>query len=93
MKQKHDDDDNKKKEKGLEKKVAAEETIIAELELIGADENGNKGLKGYNIKGKEGRETAEEKIPWVDLDDHSRFSVAISDPYYALDPTNPPFKK
>ncbi|KAH0933748.1 hypothetical protein HID58_010865 [Brassica napus] len=100
MKQKDDDDDDddddSKKKKGLEEKVAAEERSIAELELIGADENGgdgSKGLKGYNIIKGKGREMAEEKIPWADPDDDSRFSAAISDHNYTLDPANPRFKR
>ncbi|CAN6981176.1 unnamed protein product, partial [Brassica oleracea var. botrytis] len=34
-----------------------------------------------------------EKIPWADPDDDSRFASAISDHKYALDPTNPRFKR
>ncbi|KAF8092316.1 hypothetical protein N665_0417s0013 [Sinapis alba] len=89
---------SKKNKKGLEEKLAADERSLAELELIVADENGGdgkKGLKGYNIKGKgkkKSREMAEEKIPSADPDDQ-RFSVAFTDPNYALDPTNPQFKR
>nr|VDC81218.1 unnamed protein product [Brassica rapa] len=36
---------------------------------------------------------AEEKIPWADPDDDSRFSAAISDHNYTLDPANPRFKR
>ncbi|KAF3550380.1 hypothetical protein DY000_02003484 [Brassica cretica] len=36
---------------------------------------------------------ADEKIPWIDPDDDSRFSAAISDHNYVLDPTNPRFKR
>ncbi|KAJ4872209.1 hypothetical protein Rs2_46137 [Raphanus sativus] len=82
------------KKKGLEEKLAADEKSLAELELIVADENG-KGLKGYNIKGKgkkRSKEMAEDKIPSADPDDQ-RFSVAFTDPNYALDPTNPQFKR
>ncbi|CAN6889255.1 unnamed protein product [Brassica oleracea] len=99
-------DDHKKKKKmmmknknkkGLEEKLAADERSRAELELILADENGGdgKGLKGYNIKRKSkkrSKEMAEEKIPSADPED-SRFSAAITDPNYALDPTNPQFKR
>ncbi|KAG2273403.1 hypothetical protein Bca52824_067958 [Brassica carinata] len=83
-----------KNKKGLEEKLAADEKSLAELELIVADENG-KGLKGYNIKGKGKKKSkgmAEEKIPSADPDD-SRFSAAFTDPNYALDPTNPQFKR
>ncbi|CAN6817765.1 unnamed protein product, partial [Brassica oleracea] len=78
------DDDNKKKEKGLEKKVAAvERRNIAELE----------SKKLYNIIKGKGREMTDEKILWADPDDDSRFAAAISDHKYALDPTNPWFKR
>ncbi|KAJ0237284.1 Pre-rRNA-processing ESF1-like protein [Hirschfeldia incana] len=83
-----------KNKKGLEEKLAADEKSLAELELIVADDNG-KGLKGYNIKGKgkkRSKEMAEDKIPSADPDDQ-RFSVAFTDPNYALDPTNPQFKR
>ncbi|ESQ49920.1 hypothetical protein EUTSA_v10020182mg [Eutrema salsugineum] len=87
-----------KKKKGLEEEVATEERSRAELELLLADENGGDGLKGYNIKRKGKKrskeEMAEEKIPAVDLDDiKERFSAAISDPDFALDPTDPQFKR
>lgn len=95
------DDQKKKKKKmmnknkkGLEEKLAADEKSLAELELIVADENG-KGLKGYNIKGKgkkKRKEMAEEEIPSAGPDD-PRFSAAFKDPNYALDPTNPQFKR
>lgn len=103
----YNDDDHKKKKKkkmmknkkkkGLEEKLAGEERSRAELELILADENGGdgKGLKGYNIKRKSkkrSKEMAEDKIPSADPED-SRFSAAIMDPNYALDPTNPQFKR
>ncbi|CAE5965793.1 unnamed protein product [Arabidopsis arenosa] len=89
--------EGKTKKKGLEEEVAAEEKSRAELELLLADENagdGN-GLKGYNIKrkGKKGKtDISEEKIPAADLDD-PRFSALFSSPFYALDPTDPQFKR
>jgi hypothetical protein len=89
----------KKKKEGKTKKeeVAAEEKSRAELELLLADENagdGN-GLKGYNIKrkAKKGKtDISEDKIPAAELDD-PRFSALFSSPYYALDPTDPQFKR
>ncbi|CAH2055339.1 unnamed protein product [Thlaspi arvense] len=84
-----------KKKKGLEE----EERSRAELELLLlADENAgvDNGHKGYNIKRKskkKSKENAEEKIPAVDLLDDVRFSAAISDPNFALDPTDPQFKR
>ncbi|EOA29500.1 hypothetical protein CARUB_v10013069mg [Capsella rubella] len=87
--------EGKTKKKGLEEEVAADERARAELELLLADENagdGN-GLKGYNIKrkGKKGKtDISEEKIPAGVLD--PRFSAAYS-PAYAIDPTDPQFKR
>ncbi|XP_010550268.1 PREDICTED: ESF1 homolog [Tarenaya hassleriana] len=65
--------------------------------------SGNKGetvwkrqdVKGYNIrrKGKKGKiQIAEEKIPDADLDD-PRFSALFTSSLFALDPTDPQFKR
>lgn len=96
MNQKDDDDDDddntKKKKKVLEEKVAAEERrSTVELDLLAANGgDGNKDVKGYNIKGRRNREMVEDKmIPWAD----SSFSATISDPNYALDPTIPQFTR
>lgn len=74
------------------------EASRAELELLLADDKGgDTGLKGYNLKvkkakGKKGKEVLdEEKIPIVD--DDPRFSALFTSPLYALDPTNPQFKR
>ncbi|XP_010423080.1 PREDICTED: pre-rRNA-processing protein esf1-like [Camelina sativa] len=88
---------NKKKKKGLEDEVAADERSRAELELLLADGNAGEGndLKGYNIKrkGKRGKtDISEEKIPAADLDD-PRFSALLTSPAFALDPTDPQFKR
>ncbi|XP_071731242.1 pre-rRNA-processing protein esf1 [Rutidosis leptorrhynchoides] len=72
----------------------------AELELLLAeDDNGDANVKGYNLKrmkskGKKGKrnEIDEEKIPTVDLDD-PRFSSLFNKPEFALDPTDPHFKR
>lgn len=84
---------NRKKE-SLEK---AAEASRAELELLLADENGDGDkVKGYKIKqrkGKNGKEALdEEKIPTVD-DDDRRFSALFTNPGFALDPTDPQFKR
>lgn len=77
---------------------AEAEASRAELELLLADDKGgDTGLKGYNLKvkkakGKKGKEVLdEEKIPIVD--DDPRFSALFTSPLYALDPTNPQFKR
>ncbi|KAJ9561743.1 hypothetical protein OSB04_006903 [Centaurea solstitialis] len=72
----------------------------AELELLLADDDGgDANVKGYNLKrkkskGKKGKREAmdEEKIPTVDYDD-PRFSSLFTRPDFALDPTNPQFKR
>ncbi|KAK7376148.1 hypothetical protein VNO78_35002 [Psophocarpus tetragonolobus] len=69
-----------------------------ELELLLADDKGtDAGLKGYNLKFKKGkgkrRDNAidEEKIPSNAYDD-PRFAALFS-PDYAIDPTDPQFKR
>lgn len=71
----------------------------AELELLLADDKGTEnGLKGYNMKpkkgkGKKGKEFPDEdKIPTADYDD-PRFSALFTSPLFALDPTDPQFKR
>lgn len=75
------------------------EASRAELELLLADENGADTVpKGYKIKtkkakGKKGNQMADEdKIPTVDYSD-SRFSALFTSPLFALDPTDPQFKR
>lgn len=75
------------------------EASRAELELLLADENGaDTGPKGYKIKtkkakGKKGNQMPDEdKIPTVDYSD-SRFSALFTSPLYAVDPTDPQFKR
>ncbi|KAL9245627.1 hypothetical protein vseg_019254 [Gypsophila vaccaria] len=87
----------KREEKAMLEKEA--ETSRAELELLLADGNdANKKLKGYKIKqkktkGKKGQEAADEtNLPTVDAND-PRFSALFNNPGYALDPTDPQFKR
>ncbi|OWM68238.1 pre-rRNA-processing protein esf1 [Punica granatum] len=89
----------KKAEKVLQDGEA--EATRAELELLVADETGgDNGLRGYNIKrkkdkGKKGKEGLEEviaKIPTVDYND-PRFSAVFTSPLFALDPTDPQYKR
>lgn len=74
----------------------AAEASRAELELLLADDEGvDTGIKGYNLKQKKkkGKEDiAEDKIPTVDYND-PRFSALFNSPLFALDPTDPQFKR
>ncbi|CAH1421628.1 unnamed protein product [Lactuca virosa] len=90
------DADNKKDKKGknLDKEGEASKE---ELELLLGDDDGN--VKGYNLKrkkskGQKGKKEGmdEEKIPTIDYDD-PRFSSLFTRPDYALDPTDPQFKR
>ncbi|XP_017981623.1 PREDICTED: pre-rRNA-processing protein esf1 [Theobroma cacao] len=89
---------SKKEGKQHEDMEKEAEASRAELELLLTDDKGaDTGLKGYNLKpkeakGKKGKEVLdEEKIPIVD--DDPRFSALFTSPLYALDPTNPQFKR
>ncbi|KAL8231698.1 hypothetical protein R6Q57_001476 [Mikania cordata] len=83
----------KKNEKGEE-----DEASRAELELLLAtDEGGDaNNVKGYNLKRKKSKgkkdNIDEEKIPTVDYED-PRFSSLFTRPEFALDPTDPRFKR
>ncbi|KAL8251439.1 hypothetical protein R6Q59_035132 [Mikania micrantha] len=83
----------KKHEKGEE-----DEASRAELELLLAtDEGGDaNNVKGYNLKRKKSKgkkdNIDEEKIPTVDYED-PRFSSLFTRPEFALDPTDPRFKR
>ncbi|KAK9678823.1 hypothetical protein RND81_11G235000 [Saponaria officinalis] len=97
-KSKKDKQRKKKREEKTELEKQAEKST-AELELLLAEEDGvNKKPKGYKIKqkkakGKKGQETADEtNLPTVDVDD-PRFSALFNNPGYALDPTDPQFKR
>lgn len=87
------------KEKEVEENTQEAEASRAELELLLADdkETGAK-VKGYNLKrkkmkGKKGKEVPdEENLPTVDYDD-PRFGSLFTSPLFALDPTDPQFKR
>ncbi|CAM8958796.1 unnamed protein product [Rhodiola kirilowii] len=71
----------------------------AELELLLTDDKGTEShAKGYKIKpektkGKKGKEVVDDKkIPEADLDD-PRFQCLFKNPLFALDPTDPQFKR
>ncbi|KAK3037143.1 hypothetical protein RJ639_031030 [Escallonia herrerae] len=87
--------------KGKQQQEAAKDDAAsrAELELLLADDKGAEtNLKGYNLKlkksrGKVAKETSEEgKLPTADYDD-PRFSSIFTSPLFALDPTDPQFKR
>lgn len=90
---------NTEKEKQDEEMAKEAEASRAELELLLADDKGtDANLKGYNLKrkklkGKKGKEAPDEgKIPAVNYDD-PRFAPLFSSPLFALDPTDPQFKR
>ncbi|XP_028774571.1 pre-rRNA-processing protein ESF1 [Neltuma alba] len=94
----------RKEEKGKKEQKhqvvdGADKATKEELELLLADDQGaNNGLRGYNLKlkkakGKRAKETVDEaKIPSSDLDD-PRFAALLTSRDYALDPTDPQFKR
>ncbi|XP_076914630.1 pre-rRNA-processing protein ESF1-like [Bidens hawaiensis] len=93
----------KKKHKKDKKSETAEEDEAsrAELELLLATDEGGDGnnVKGYNMKRKKSKgkkggkdEIDEEKIPTADYED-PRFSSVFTRPEFALDPTDPRFKR
>lgn len=83
------------KAEGLAKEAVASQ---AELELLLADDKGEtRNLKGFNLKpmkknGKKGKENLDEKLPTIDYSD-PRFSAVMNNPNFALDPTDPQFKR
>ncbi|KAK6153487.1 hypothetical protein DH2020_013126 [Rehmannia glutinosa] len=88
-----------KKRNSVKETTEEDEASRAELELLAADDMGaDANLKGYNLKpkkskGKKGKGVPDEgKIPTVDYDD-PRFSALFKSPLFALDPTDPQFKR
>ncbi|GER26820.1 pre-rRNA-processing protein ESF1 [Striga asiatica] len=88
----------KKRKMNQENRLEAEASQ-AELELLAADDVGTEtNLRGYNIKpkkikGKKGKANLDEgKIPSADYDD-PRFASFFTSPLFALDPTDPQFKR
>ncbi|EPS61192.1 hypothetical protein M569_13607, partial [Genlisea aurea] len=76
------------------------EASVAELELLTADDDGNgpssHSIKGYNLKPAKIKRmkgsTDEAKLPSAGFDD-PRFSSLFTSPLFALDPTDPQFKR
>ncbi|KAL0909701.1 hypothetical protein M5K25_020592 [Dendrobium thyrsiflorum] len=92
----------KKGRRELSQEIEKEqEASRAELELLFAEDQDDidKGPKGYNmkskkIKGKKSKEiAAEEKLPNVDCSNDPRFSALYTNHLYALDPTDPHYKR
>ncbi|XP_010266037.1 PREDICTED: pre-rRNA-processing protein ESF1 [Nelumbo nucifera] len=93
---------NPQKEKQQQETYKEQEVSQAELELLLADDQTTEhNLKGYNLKpkkakGKKGKKAKdvpmEGKLPSVDYDD-PRFSQLFTSPLFALDPTDPQFKR
>ncbi|KAJ8618188.1 hypothetical protein MRB53_014374 [Persea americana] len=101
--------DNSKKTKSKKRKTErryspedTEKEQVAskeELELLLTDDKGTEpSLKGYNlksknVKGKRGKEVlTEDKLPTFDHDD-PRFAPILKSHLFALDPTDPQFKR
>eukprot|EP00252_Welwitschia_mirabilis_P006631 TRINITY_DN1751_c0_g1_i3.p1 TRINITY_DN1751_c0_g1~~TRINITY_DN1751_c0_g1_i3.p1 ORF type:complete len:850 (-),score=262.64 TRINITY_DN1751_c0_g1_i3:130-2679(-) len=89
--------ERKKKDVVMEKKHE-EDASRAELELLLADDHGgDNAVKGYNLKPKKtkgGKKDlpSEDKLPTLDLDD-PRFSALFTSHRFAIDPTDPLFKR
>jgi len=82
--------------------VAVDKASKEELELLLADDNRiETGLKGCNLKfkkrkdkmGKENVIIDEGKVPNSTYSDDPRFVALLFSPDYAIDPTNPQFKR
>ncbi|KAL5752419.1 hypothetical protein ACOSP7_022605 [Xanthoceras sorbifolium] len=92
-------DVRRKSEKDQQDTVREAEASRAELELLLADDKGaENGIKGYNLKrknakGKKGKEVPDDdKLPVANYND-PRFSALFTSHLFALDPTDPQFKR
>ncbi|XP_006657788.2 pre-rRNA-processing protein ESF1 [Oryza brachyantha] len=95
---------HKAKRKGKDKlpeKHLEDEATREELELLVAtDKDAAKSAKGYNLKrkkgkkGKKGKEqSVEDELPEIDLSKDERFSAMFTSHLFALDPTDPQYKR
>ncbi|KAM0912858.1 hypothetical protein ACQ4PT_012547 [Festuca glaucescens] len=90
-----DKGNDKLPEKHFEPEATGEELEL----LVAADQDAaNNGAKGYNIKrkgkkGKRGKDFVEDKLPEIDLSKDPRFEDMFTSHLYALDPTNPQYKR
>ncbi|CAL5072368.1 unnamed protein product [Urochloa decumbens] len=90
----------KGKEDSTEEHLEPEATK-EELELLVAgDQDTASGAKGYNLKRKKGKkgkkgkeESVEDKLPDIDLSKDDRFSAMFTSHLFALDPTDPQYKR
>ncbi|XBH67368.1 hypothetical protein VPH35_095760 [Triticum aestivum] len=73
------------------------EATKEELELlVAADQDAANGAKGCNIKrrSKKSKGCVEDKLPEINIStDDLRFSATLTDHLYALDPTDPQYKR
>jgi hypothetical protein len=89
----------KGKDKLPEEEHFEPEATKEELELlVAADQDAANGAKGYNIKrkskkGKKGKDSVEDKLPEIDLSEDPRFAPMFTSHLYALDPTDPQYKR
>ncbi|XP_047062569.1 pre-rRNA-processing protein ESF1-like [Lolium rigidum] len=81
-------------EKHFEREATREELEL----LVAADQDAANGAKGFNIKlksksGKRGKDSVLDKLPEIDLSKDPRFEDMFRSHLYALDPTNPQYKR
>ncbi|XBH60966.1 hypothetical protein VPH35_115483 [Triticum aestivum] len=72
------------------------EATKEELELlVAAGQDAANGAKGYNIKrkSKKGKDSVEDKVGEIDVSKDERFSPMSTSHLYALDPTDPRYKR
>lgn len=102
------DEERAKKREEREQKKKEEERSRAELELLLMDDDGAQlGARGFNLKSKKKKEKGkkkkhkdetqedndeDDKLASANLDD-PRFSSLFSNHHFAIDPTNPQFRK
>ena len=80
-------------EEHLEREATREELEL----LVAGDQDTASGAKGYNLKRKKGKkgkvESVEDKLPDIDLSKDDRFSGMFTSHLFALDPTDPQYKR
>nr|CAB3454500.1 unnamed protein product [Digitaria exilis] len=83
-------------EEHLEQAATKEELEL----LVAGDLDTASGAKGYNLKRKKGKkgkkgkeESVEDKLPDIDLSKDERFSEMFRSHLFALDPTDPQYKR
>ncbi|KAH9316440.1 hypothetical protein KI387_025067, partial [Taxus chinensis] len=89
----------KSKSKTIPSETKSEDASKAELELLLTDDHGlESSVRGYNLKPKKSKgrklkeSPVEDKLPTVDTDD-PRFSALFTSHHFAIDPTDPQFKR